>query len=293
METPKFTLPLPPTTSHFALNTYFPPLSLAMNSSHSLPVSPSRPPPGLSHGAIKFFPLPSLHGLRAADDMDLVRNSCRKAAVCETIPESREEGMVGKVDSLGIRRREERGEEEEGEKERITQQPPLEKRARMDENLMMVMDGGVGKPQSVVGGGVGGGVGAVPTHGTPSLGSMVALSSGMPSVQHTAVPGATGLQYIPISLMSTVAAAGLSSGGGASHQSILRPPQMHQQNLQLGSHQLPPFLTPNFFNCGGQSMPHAISTPATVPLVAPSSADAKTDAGGGNRTEWKRSSWLY
>lgn len=245
-----------------------------MNSSHSVPVSPSRPPQGLPLGAVKFFPLPSIHGLRAADDMDLIRNSRRKA-MFETIPEIREEGeVVGKVGGLGVGLREVGVEEEDGG-ERRSQQPPSEKRARLDENLGIVMDGGVGKPRPILSGGVGGG--GVSAHVPPSLGSMVALSSGMPSVQHTAVPGATGLQYIPIPLMST--AAGLSGGGGHAHQTHLRPPHTHHQNLQLGPHQLPSFLTQSFFNCGGQAVSQAISTPVTVALANPPSATTKTNGG--------------
>ena len=49
----------PPTTAHFTLPQFFPQLSAAANSSHSLPSSPSRPraPGGFSATPLKFFPM--------------------------------------------------------------------------------------------------------------------------------------------------------------------------------------------------------------------------------------------
>lgn len=49
----------PPTTAHFTLPQFFPQLTAAANSSHSLPSSPSRsrPPAGFSATPLKFFPM--------------------------------------------------------------------------------------------------------------------------------------------------------------------------------------------------------------------------------------------
>ena len=83
----KFTLPVQPTTSHYTLPPFFSQLSGAINSSHSLPASPSRPPHGFTATSINFFPMPAVHS-RASDDLDLLKSQ-RK--VCETIREVQEE----------------------------------------------------------------------------------------------------------------------------------------------------------------------------------------------------------
>ena len=86
MET-KFAIP-PPTTSHFTLSPFFSQIPGAMNSSHSLPPSPSRPLPGFTATPLKFFPVTAIQG-RAADDLDLMKS--QRKMTCETIHEMREE----------------------------------------------------------------------------------------------------------------------------------------------------------------------------------------------------------
>ena len=83
----KFSLPVPPSSStHFTLPTYFPQLpGGTINSSHSLPASPSRPPPGFTATPLKFFPI--VHG-RPSDDLELLKSQ-RK--VIGTIQEVRED----------------------------------------------------------------------------------------------------------------------------------------------------------------------------------------------------------
>lgn len=107
----KFTLPAPPTTSHFTLPTFLSQIQAgALNSSHSLPASPSRPPPGFTATPLKFFPITTPIPSRASDDLDLVKSQ-RK--LCGTIHEVKEE---------------------ENENEGLL---PPEKRARLDDHHQM------------------------------------------------------------------------------------------------------------------------------------------------------------
>ena len=86
----KFTLP-PPTTSHFTLPPFFSQIPrAAMNSSHSLPASPSRPPPGFTATPIKYFPMTAVRGHTTTDDLDMIKSHQRKI-MCETIQEEHNE----------------------------------------------------------------------------------------------------------------------------------------------------------------------------------------------------------
>ena len=60
----------PPTTAHFTLPQFFPQLTGAANSSHSLPSSPSRSraPGGFSATPLKFFPM-GIHRSSSTDDL--------------------------------------------------------------------------------------------------------------------------------------------------------------------------------------------------------------------------------
>ena len=188
--------------------------------------------------------------------------------MCETILEAKEEGGVGEKVAMGDGGKEVEKKEEDMDR---SQHPPSEKRARLDENVVGVTEAGVSKPQSLA---LGGGLSV---HGKSPLAGMVSLSSGIPSIPHSgAVPGAAGLQFIPISLMSSVAAAGLSSAVGHAHQTLVGPP--HHQNLALGSRPLPSFISQNFFNHVGQTLPQTISA-IPAPLTSLSPAETKTNGG--------------
>ena len=137
-----------------------------MNSSHSLPASPSRPPAGFTATPLKFFPI--VHG-RTTDDLDLLK---AQRNIIGTIHEVREEGEDG------------------GEK----LAPPAEKRARLDEQLS---DGSMPpqqvQPQQQQG--------QVLTIQAPPQAGGVATIPGAPSAVQFAQPP---LQFLPISLMSTM-----------------------------------------------------------------------------------------
>jgi len=253
METPRLTLPLPPSTSHFTLSTYFPTLPQAVNSSHSLPASPSRPPNAAAFppGAVKFFPMSGiLHGPpRAADDMALVRSSQRKPT-CETIPEGREESVEvleagGGIRSiLGVRARDNNAEEKGSVVEKDLSLPPAKKQQLLSENT----EGGNGSSGIIKPLPIPMGTGqTIPATSLPSLGGLVSLPPA--NMQHPGVGGAPPGLFIPISL--TAAAAGLTSQQ--------RPPALPPQNMQLAPH---PFLS-GYFNCGTQAIPLPVPVTAT------------------------------
>ena len=80
----KFTMPTPPTSSHFTLPPFFSQLT-ASSSSHSLPASPSRVHPGFSASQLKFF-----SGMRSSSTEALALERPRKAPF-GPIHEAREE----------------------------------------------------------------------------------------------------------------------------------------------------------------------------------------------------------
>jgi hypothetical protein len=67
----KLPMATPPTTTHFTLPQFFPQLTGAASSSHSLPSSPSRSraPGGFSATPLKFFPMGVHHRSSSTDDI--------------------------------------------------------------------------------------------------------------------------------------------------------------------------------------------------------------------------------
>lgn len=190
----KFTLPVaPPASSHFTLPPFFSQMPVAINSSHSLPASPSRPPPGFTATPLKFFPIAASHG-RTTDDLDLLKSQ-RK--MCETIHEVGEETEGGGDTSL-----------------------PPEKRQRLDEQHQRE---GAALSQA------GGGVLAMPTRMGPLTGPQVQYATQPPSLQFLPISlmsAATPPQQqnlLRAQISSFLPQSYFNRGGGGEGMGIIRP----------------------------------------------------------------------